>query len=153
LLIEKGIKPDDIVKNINQNDIQINDFSSDSEDEEEFTFKEPHSSILKSSNNKSIEDSDTDSDKDLNVISKLLEEENVTSESIDTIQKLKQFMEKNNKILLNQDKNQTLITPTKRTDKFHNDSNKIQNFSPGNSYNQGQAFLNKKRKNENNSSH
>lgn len=165
MLVEQGAKPEEIVKIINtssKNEI-INNFSDDSDEEidnkEDNLIKKIKIQIQNHSNNNIIksENSDTESDDDMKIISDEIEKENFTGRnSVFDLEKLKKFIEKNNTNLkptkneinynLNNVKKETL-SPTKL--KMHHTSTST---STSNNINSSgtKDFLNKKRTNDKN---
>ncbi len=146
LLVDKGIKPDEIVKCINntqksEEKIENFDFSDDSEEEAENTEKELYAlDDTKKSNLKNPND-DTEYDSDLNLISKKFESDDIFDfNHAETVRRLKKYFEKNRKKLKENKTNQANpnnIIPSNTQANFYSDSiSNIQNES---------NLLNKKR--------
>jgi hypothetical protein len=163
LLVDKGIKPEEIVKCINQSTRPIEsnenyDFSDDSDEEAHKIEKEilnlnnpnninkNHKKEKKNVTNKK-EDSDTESDSDFSLITKKIDEENIfTDNYLETMRRLKRFFDKNkknipkDKITSHVDNTHHNINGTSEgTNNFYVDS--IINL------NSGKEFINRKRKN------
>lgn len=102
-MVDKGIKPDEIVKCISsnlecKNKTEDYDFSEDSEDEveklEKEVYDEKRNGDIKNHNE------DTESDTDLSNIAKKFETDSVfVSSHVDTLKRLKNFFEKNRRKL------------------------------------------------------
>lgn len=129
-MIEKGLKPEEIVKCINNTDENItkqDDFSDDSEEEIEVKKK----SKVKQDGN------DTESDIEIERIKEKAEEDNIISiDSLESIEKLKKYIEKNQNNLLKRGK--------EAGHKINNNNNHYQENHNINE--QGQHFLHKKRR-------
>ena len=107
LLVDKGIKPEEIIKCVNTNSrlndkIDNYDFSEDSEEEIEKLENEVFSFDDRKKGKEKAYSDDTENDSDLIKIAKEFETENIfDSNHSETLRRLKKFFGKNRKKLIN----------------------------------------------------
>jgi hypothetical protein len=158
MLIEKGIKPNEIVKILNSSNPTYSnkqyDFSEDSDEEVE----EKENKIIKEMQGKKAEsqakslkinnnDSDTESDSEMELIKDVLEDERIISEdSLETLNRVKKFINKNRVQYQHSNmKGENILENSTDRDQICSKNKGVSiNKSNGNSL--SKEFINKKRK-------